>query len=288
MKKLLLLFTIILSYQTVFSQENALLWEISKKRHKTSYLFGSIHSDNASVLAFGDKVLPYLYTCDSYAGEIIIQPEDMFAMLPYLFEKDTTKQCGKILSAEEMTAVIAAVEEVMGKELNKMIPFMSPYIVASLIANPNDSQVGENVYFLDIYLQEMAEDVGLNLISLESIKSQMSYIQKIDGEQQKNHLLEMIENLDEVEKEMSEMIQLYLTQDLGEIKLMLETASSEDPLFMEGFMEERNALQVEGIVEAMKSSSVFVAIGAAHLPGDNGVIQLLLDAGFTLKPIVNL
>lgn len=286
MKKFFLLFILFISHQSVFSQENALLWEISKKRHKTSYLFGSIHSDNAKVLAFGDKVLPYLYTCESYAGEIIIQAEDMFAMLPYLFEKDSTKQCGKILSPEEMTAVIAAVEQVIGSELNKMIPLMSPYIVASLIANPNETKAGSEVYFLDVYLQEMAEDVGLELISLESIESQMSYIQKIDGEEQKKHLLEMIGNLENVETEMAEMIELYLAQDLGKIKEMLETAPAEDPLFTEGFMEERNLLQTEGIMEAMKSSSVFVVIGAAHLPGDQGVIQLLLDAGFTLKPVV--
>ncbi len=270
---------------TAFAQENALLWEISKRGYKTSYLFGSIHLSDENIIDFGDKVLPYLYKCDAYAGEIIIDPNDMFVMLPYLIEKDSSKQCGKVLSEEELKEVKLVISEKLGEEMNLLVPFMSPYIVASLLASPNEAQEGSSALFLDMYLQEKADSLGKKLISLESVKSQMAYIQKIDGEEQKLHLLSMLEQKDSLDHEIDDLMAIYLAQDLTKIKALLLTAADEDPLFTDGFMEDRNSLQAEGIMASMKSKRVFTAIGAAHLPGEDGVIQLLRNAGFKLEPI---
>lgn len=269
----------------VSAQQNALLWKINKKKHQTSYLFGTIHSQDARILDFAEQVLPYIETQDAYAGEIILQPQDALAILPYLFEKDSAKQSKHVFSEEEYKLLEERFAEQLGKEMLLILPRMSPYIAGMLLSLPPTETVEVGFNFLDISLQEYAEEQGLELISLESIASQMAYLQNIEVQKQKDFVLKLLESADNPEDELEEMIATYLNQDVDAMLQKLESSLGEDPLFSEEFMTERNQLQFDGMVEAMKTKKTFTAVGAAHLPGKDGLIQLLQDAGFKVTPI---
>ena len=65
-----------------------------------------------------------------------------------------------------------------------------------------------------------------------------------------------------------------------------------DPKFMDEkskpvMLDNRNSNWVKDMPAMMKNESVFFAVGAAHLAGEKGVIQLLQKAGYTVKPIIN-
>lgn len=269
----------------VSAQQNALLWEINKKKHQTSYLFGTIHSQDARILGFAEQVLPYIETQDAYAGEIILQPQDALAILPYLFEKDSAKQSKHVFSEEEYKLLEERFAEQLGKEMLLILPRMSPYIAGMLLSLPPTETVEVGFNFLDISLQEYAEEQGLELISLESIASQMAYLQNIEVQKQKDFVLKLLESADNPEDELEGMIATYLNQDVDAMLQKLESSLGEDPLFSEEFMTERNQLQFDGMVEAMKTKKTFTAVGAAHLPGKDGLIQLLQNAGFKVTPI---
>ena len=266
------------------AQENALFWEINKKKHKTSYLYGTIHVVDQRAFDFGEEVLPALYKCKAYAGEIIMQPEDAFAIIPYLFERDKSKRCKTVLSEEEYAKLEKVVEERLGKEMRLFLPSMSPYIAALLLLSPTDFSDNPQTLFLDQYLQEKADSLGKTLIGLERIKSQMAYIQNIEIEAQKTYLLKVLEE-DNAEADFEKIIAIYLAEDLEKIQELIVEASKEDPLISDEFLIGRNYIHVEGIMTAMKKQSTFVAIGAAHLPGEEGVIALLRKEGFTVRPI---
>ena len=285
MKRILIgVFLIVLSLSELVAQENSLLWEISKKRYKTSYLFGTIHSSDSRVFSFGETVLPALYKCKAYAGEIIMQPEDALAILPYLFEKDKTKQCKNVLNEEEYALVSAAFSEKLGKEMLFMLPSMTPYLASIMIGIPNE-YTEENPYFLDMYLQEQADSLHKKLISLESIENQYSYINSIEIEKQKNHLLKIVNNMDSHIDDIEELLAIYLKGDLKGIEALLSSGEDEDPIMTPKFMIERNETQVKGIIAAMLEQSTFIGVGAAHLPGENGLLRLLEENGFTIRPI---
>lgn len=288
MKRYLIALILLLSQgEDTLAQENSLFWEISKKKYKTSYLYGTIHSIDPRVFNFGESVLPSLYKCKAYAGEIIMQPEDAFAIIPYLFERDSAKQCIHVLSETEYEELEAMIIEKLGKEMLLFLPKTSPYIAALLLASPNDFIENPGALFLDVYFQEQADSMGKKLISLETIKGQMAYIQRIEIGAQKEHLLRVM-NDDSAEEDFEEMITLYLSEDLEKIQELIVNASDEDPLITDDFLIGRNHIHKNGIVVAMKEQTTFIAIGAAHLPGDEGVIALLRKEGFTVKAIPNL
>jgi len=285
MKKILGIIIVCFFGLHLFAQENALLWEIKKDGFYTSYLYGTIHLSDERVFQFGDSVLPKLYSCNAYAGEIILQPEDMLKMLPYLFEKDKNKQCKNVLNEEEFALVSAAFQEKLGEHMVIVLPMMSPYLASVLISFPMSETESNSKLFLDAYLQAKADSLGKKLISLESIESQFSYIEQIDIEDQKAHLLKVVNNKEEGEDSVEDLIVIYENEDISAMKELLLKYEDEDPIMTEDFMNERNIIHKNGMITAMKEQSTFTAVGAAHLVGITGIIELLRAEGFSVEPI---
>jgi uncharacterized protein YbaP (TraB family) len=280
----------ILAVNTLSAQENSLFWKIEKKGYKTSYLLGTMHSNDPRILATQDHVLPYLKKVKAYAGEIIFKESDVFALFPYIFEKDSAKQTGNLLNDEELALCKTKVEEALGSGMEKLIPKMSPYMLSIFLqtgVSTTTENSSENLFdFLDMSLQNKAEKWGKKLISLESIASQFSYIQNIDAQEQKEHLLKILHNEDTSSIDGEElMIQWYINNDLLQLQKYIEANLGVDPLLTLDFITDRNLVQKNNMVLAMKKQATFTAVGAAHLPGENGIISLLRKEGFTLTPL---
>ncbi|MFT4969857.1 MAG: hypothetical protein ACI9O4_001608 [Chitinophagales bacterium] len=286
MKKILLsclsLLFLFISYGQ--NEENALLWEISKKRVKTSYLYGTIHSQDQRVIHLAKGALPFLYQCDAYAGEIMLDPNDAFAAFPFLIEKNKTKRCKSVFDKDQYEQIEELVKESLGKEMLLVLPFMSPYMTALMLSIP-PSMTENSEAFLDVYFQGKADSMGHELISLETLASQFAYIQKIEISAQKNYLLEFLEEKEDIDSSFEEILLMYLAEDLAAISQELINARQEDPLFTDEFMKSRNQIHFQGMIAAMKKQKTFTAVGAAHLPGELGILNLLRQEGYRITPV---
>ncbi|MCB9257439.1 MAG: TraB/GumN family protein, partial [Chitinophagales bacterium] len=282
------LITIPIALLTVFhlmAQTNSLLWEFSKPGYESSYLFGSIHLGTKEILDLGLSALPYLQECDAYAGEIILEPKDMFKLLPLLYEKDKTKTCSQLLDSLEYFETKTKVIEVLGSEFVLLLPSISPYMLATLLSLSKEDLELNSGQFLDLYLQEEAGKNKMDLISLESIASQMAYLQNIDTKAQKEYLLQIVRETKMENQSISDLVQLYLDQNLSAIEQSLFLEEQDDPLITRAFIEDRNLLQLEGILKTCSQQKTFIAVGLAHLVGAKGLLHLLEQEGFSLKPI---
>ncbi|MEZ4979919.1 MAG: TraB/GumN family protein, partial [Chitinophagales bacterium] len=281
---LLILSSIFLSFK-LYAQDNSLLWEISKEGHKTSYLFGSIHLKTPEVIGLGNSALVYLERCDAYAGEIILDPKDVFALLPLFIEKDPNKRCSAILDSLEYYETKIKVEEHLGSEFLLLLPSISPYMLATILSLPKDELNNSSGEFLDLYLQEKAREREMKLISLESIASQLAYFQNIEPLAQKEYLMKVVKGTEIEEENLDNLFQLYLDQNLNAIEQGLYFEEQDDPLISEGFMEDRNLIQLEGIIKASAEQKTFITVGLAHLVGTKGLLYLLEQEGYTIKAI---
>jgi uncharacterized protein YbaP (TraB family) len=99
---------------------------------------------------------------------------------------------------------------------------------------------------------------------------------------------EMVEQLCNYDKKYFDVLtQTYKSEDLKAIYELVN-----DPKFMDEkskpvMLDNRNSNWLKDMPAMMKNESVFFAVGAAHLPGKKGVIQLLQKAGYTVQPITN-
>ena len=104
-------------------------------------------------------------------------------------------------------------------------------------------------------------------------------------QKQRDFVIKLLNTEENTAEGLEELIRIYLNQDIQGLIEEIEDSREDDPLFSEDFLIERNLLQFEGMVEAMKTKKTFTAVGAGHLPGKLGLIELLRNAGFELKPI---
>ena len=102
--------------------------------------------------------------------------------------------------------------------------------------------------------------------------------------------MEVVDSLPRYDSLLNVMIESYQNQDVDQLmQLIKETMTSDDDPFYEEWdrkmMSERNHVQLEGIIRSIKQQSTFVAVGTAHLFGDQGLIKLLRQKGYKVQPV---
>lgn len=264
-----------------------LLWEISGNGlAKPSYLLGTMHSADPRVLAVGDKTLDKLYQCEVFAGELKMDQSMLMGLMGQLFMKgDTT--LAKLLKPRQYSFV----QKKMNERLGMMAPMaerMKPIFVMTLLQEAKDGQVpamtaGKEP--LDLYLQRKAEARKIESIGLETLGEQLNALNVIPLQTQAKELYkELKRNKKGGASEVVErMIGHYTKQDLQ--GLYKFAAGGMDERTNAAMLTTRNQQMTKRLLETMAKKTVFCAVGAAHLPGDDGLIALLRSQGYVLTPI---
>jgi hypothetical protein len=121
------------------------------------------------------------------------------------------------------------------------------------------------------------------MIGLESIEFQLQTINKISIEDQAKMLVQEFDV--NPTAQFDQMLNLYLNEDLDGLYKVVSEESDAIPEFNYNFLEVRNKNWIPVIEKNISVNSFFIAVGAAHLPGENGVIQLLRLKGYSVEPV---
>jgi uncharacterized protein YbaP (TraB family) len=95
-------------------------------------------------------------------------------------------------------------------------------------------------------------------------------------------VMETLKEEENAKKKFEEMQQIYLEQDLDRLYRLTKDESTS---LNRSFLEDRNIDWIPKIENISKDKLVFIAVGAAHLAGSEGVIELLMKKGFQVLPI---
>ncbi len=269
--------------------EKSLLWEISGNGlKKSSYIYGTMHVGDKRVYDFKKSMTKAFKKADMLALELNMDSvNQMSVMSKLLMDGDTTLK--DLLSDDEYTQVETFFKDSLNMPLS-MYNKMQPIFTSSIIGTRN---VGtENEDALDLYLFKEAKKMEKPVRGLEVIEEQVGAFNAIPYDAQAKALLKSIqaaygENTNSSEPNMEEMMNYYVEGDLEKLVTMTESLDSDDPeiskLFNEVFLVKRNHNMANRAEPLMKEGSVFIAVGAAHLGGKEGVIQLLRNKGYTVK-----
>jgi len=281
MKNLLLVFFALVFVAPVFSQ--SLLWKVSGKKLKSpSYIYGTIHIQDKRVFSFDNVVSDAFESCDAFAMEILMDELDQQEIMSAMLMKDNSLD--KLLSKDEYKILDSIVRAATGSGLilyNKMKPFS----LSSQLMQMNISQDMELA--LDLFFLKNARDTGKECFGVEEFEDQINAIDAISYEDQADMLFEGLTDTtgsNEMDK-LEEMLVTYMNFDLD--KLFIMTADTALPKeFNKAFLIDRNVGMAKNFVKIAKKNTVFCAVGAAHLPGETGVIQLLRKKGYTVEPVI--
>jgi len=131
----------------------------------------------------------------------------------------------------------------------------------------------------------IAGEKNIPLIGLETIEEQLGFFEEIPRSKMAEMIIESIRNHDEEKKETLKLMRLYSEQKVDKLLPLLQKQSPEFMEFEDLFLYDRNRAWIPKLVEEMAYKSCFVAVGAGHLFGENGVIDLLQKKGLSVTAI---
>lgn len=260
----------------------SLLWEITGNGlSKPSYLYGTIHLIDKKDFYVRPLIDSMLLHADQVAFEIKL--DDMAALMSLqgmmaLPEGQTIKGMTSPEDYEKLRKYFADSLETDLADMDKQKPF-------ALIQKVTENFIkGEQESFELHFLMECIQHKK-TILGLETVADQMAIFDSIPYAEQIGWLLESIDSSTAYNDIFSDLVRFYKEEDLDSIAKCMNESSPELMAYADEFIYSRNRKWIPVMADMMKDKTTFIAVGAGHLPGDEGVIALLRKAGYTVKPI---
>lgn len=263
---------------------NSLLWEITGNGlKKPSYLFGTMHVSSKLAFHLGDSFYYAMKKVDAVALEL--NPELWQPQMVRLNDLNQNYSSYVLSGGNDFLYERSFRIEKFDDKLKLALNSEPPVVNNLLYRSYREKEDFEEDTFLDLYIFQTGRKLGKSPAGVEdfyeSEKTVLEAYADMAKEKQKKEL-----DLDG--ETMSDMVEKM--QDAyrrGDLDLMdsLDNKMERSVAFREKFLYKRNEVQANSIDTILKKRSLFVGVGAAHLPGERGVIELLRKKGYRLRPV---
>jgi uncharacterized protein YbaP (TraB family) len=268
--------------QTSNGLYNSILWRITAPgSNKPSYLFGTIHVTDKRVFFFSDSLYHALEQTEGFATELDMMQFATHYLSDYIDAEKNSDEVSLVdtVSEQVITKYSKALQKKTGKPLNKIstkdIKAGSDVFYAKML------QEGEMPTFMDAYLYSIAKNQGKWTGGIEDFEDQAVLLKDRDTSVEDKIQTFLAEDNRRAKLSMEWMISTYLSQNLDIIDKTDELwQGSKDEVLIK-----RNNKMSRRIDSIMQFRSCVFAVGAAHLPGDSGVITLLRKRGYQIEPV---
>ncbi len=271
-----------------------LLWEISGNGlEKPSYLFGTHHLAPVSVIDSTAGLTDIIASVDKVYGEMDMKasmnPEgQMKIMAAAQAPADST------LSKLYTPAQLDSIDSFLKANISPMVsvaqfePLRPGMIATTLTVFINSKAMPEfNMQQqIDTEIQTRAAAASKEVAGFETIEDQCQALFGAPILTEAESLMEIVRDENKVIDVARRLSQAYLAGDLeGMFSVMNESTDSADKEWNDRLLNNRNAKWMEVMAGLLPTASVLIAVGAGHLPGDKGLINLLRQNGYTVKPV---
>ncbi len=263
--------------------DNAVFWAIEQAGLPVGYLLGTIHSEDPRVVDFSTNFLARVNENQVFAMELVPDLPTL-SRLSQTMSLPPDKTLESVIGTERFTAVLTALAAYQVPV--EFIGRMKPWAVMMTLSTP-PPRTG---FFMDLSLSLRASGNGLKVIGLETLEQQLSFLEEMPPDMQLALLDQAIAEAGRVGQVHDRMVDAYLENDLQKLQTLsdeeLKTADSQArDYFTRMGINARNHRMLESLLPHLVNQRVFVAVGALHLPGQEGLLNLLRHAGFDLTPL---
>lgn len=284
---LLVAFLSVAAFAQKTNTNNTLLWRISGNGLKQpSYLFGTIHMLCSNDIQLSDSLKSAISRSDRVYLEL-----DMDNFIEMLSVVNKMKMNGDTTLADLLTEEEYTKVKNFFTSQRSLIPFSmletyKPMLAASTMMQAS-FDCDDPIAMEQLVMQE-AKKVRKRIKGLETMAFQISIFDSIPYRLQAKQLVKYIEEYDKKDdKSFEELSQAYRNQELTRLEQLTLQEDAGIQNFTEILLYNRNTDWVQKMNKYMKEESIVVAVGAGHLPGERGVINLLRKAGYKVEPVRN-
>ena len=280
---LLLLASITTMASEVTGQDRALFWAIQRDGKPVGHLLGTIHSEDPRVLDFSQDFLQKLKDNSVFAMELIPDISTLTRLTEYM-HYPASQTLESVLGAKRYAALVSALLTygVSAEFINRM----RPWAAMMTLSTPPP----ETGFFMDLSISLRASGNGLKVVGLETLEQQLSFLQEMPMSMQLELMDQAIAEFDHVQQVHDQMVDTYLENNLVELQTLSDeqlTGVSEEAgaYFMQSGIRGRNLRMAETLWPYLENKQVFIAVGALHLPGHDGLLNILRRRGYDLMPL---
>ena len=262
--------------------EQGLLFRVARDGQPDAYLFGTMHISDPKVMDFAQEIKAAYDASEQFAMEVVLDPEAIRAMQHSMFYHE-----GETLSHVAGDELYAAVTELTPRHgiPDELVDFMRPWAVyMTLSVPPSRGRLP-----MDMALMLEAEKDGKPVIGLESVAEQTAVLGDLPLADQLKLLEQTVCHYETLQAETASMVETYVARDLAGLmaQSMRHRVGDEriDEAVFEALIWRRNRHMFERLQPLLGKRSTFVAVGALHLPGERGLLNLLEKAGYGVERV---
>jgi uncharacterized protein YbaP (TraB family) len=269
----------------IISQRKIFLWKASSS-HSTVYLLGSLHFAQKDLYPLDSTIENAYDSSDILVVEININTlnnaEIHHAMINRArYNNNETLKNHVSQETYELTEKAFAQAGIPLTDVH----IFKPWFCALTLTTLKLQQIGyEPTYGIDYYFLKKAEHDNKKIVELESLKEQVDLFDNFSEKEQELFLFYTIKELTEIEKETDKLFRAWKSGDNKTIESLLTESFIKypklKPLYKKLYLE-RNIKMSAQIKEFLRSSKTyFVVVGAGHLVGKDGLVEMLKKAGY--------
>ena len=264
-------------------EDSALFWSMSRDGRQAGYLLGTIHSEDPRVLDFSDGFLDRLRSNKVFAMEMVPDAVTLERLGGYM-KYPRGQSLEAVLGSERFHALESALSAY--KVPAGFIRMMKPWAAMMTLSTPPP----DTGFFMDLSLSLRASGSGLEVVGLETLEEQLSFLENMPMPMQIDLLDQAIAESDHVVEVHGQMVNAYLQNNLQALQALSdeqlgEVGEDAKTYFIELGIHARNRRMADSLLQLLEQDTVFAAVGALHLPGEQGLINILRRHGFVLDPL---
>jgi uncharacterized protein YbaP (TraB family) len=283
-KKLLTIALCCATTLSIAQEKNSLLWKISGNGlKKDSYLFGTMHVSEKIAFHLDDVFFESIMKSDFVALE-----SDPDLWLDNIFEENEIYGQFNMFNSNASSNFYNASFELKEPKQQEIMFFISrdDMLLNGVLyrTNQNMQNFQEETY-LDMFIYQTGRKFGKKIYSLEDLKRASYLVKKASGDPMKEKPDLWLQKKFKDESFYELMNNAYRDRNI----FLLDSLNTGlyNKSYLENMLYLRNEEMADNIDKIAKKGSLFSAIGAAHLAGENGVINMLREKGYTVTPLIS-
>ncbi|MBD2769299.1 TraB/GumN family protein [Hymenobacter sp. BT664] len=267
---------------TTDASANSLLWEVSGKRLGTpSYVFGTFHMMCPTDMNMAESVKQAVSKSKQVVLELDMDDPSMAQQAQTGMMMQGGQSLRQLLSPAEYTRVGAYLEAQAHVPIDQ-VSTMKPFLLGALLI---PAALGCPPASYEMAFVEMAKSQKKEVLGLETMQDQLGIFDKIPYAEQSKMLTATVDREAETKQEVQQMVALYKAQQVEALHEMTTKSVFGLPKYSELLIDARNQRWIAGIEKMAAAQPTFFAVGAGHLGGPKGVLALLREQGYQVRPI---
>ena len=268
---------------------DGVLWRVERADGAASYVFGTLHSTDERITALPQPVSDAFAASQTLAIECILDNPAIFKI-----SRAMLLPGGERLDASMSAAQVTRLKDVSADYHMPftMVTRFKPWGAMMLFSVPPSEHLraAAGLKPLDERLRAEAEAAGKTVLGLETVDEQIDTLDGMVPADQMLMLDSTLQDVGQIERVFASLRDAYLARNLVAVYGILNAEKSDDATgavsrFEQRLIIDRNRRMVERMDKLLRQGNAFVAVGALHLPGAHGILQLLSDEGYQVTRV---